>query len=67
MEFMPSLQEVMQFVLFNSMKQYGLKGKIPLIGSGWLNAEDVRPQQKLASRRNQVNFILGLSSRYSRK
>ena len=29
-------------------EQYGLKGKIPLIGSGWLNAEDVRPQQKLA-------------------
>jgi branched-chain amino acid transport system substrate-binding protein len=30
-------------------EQYGLKGKIPLIGSGWLNAEDVRPQQKLSS------------------
>ena len=29
-------------------EQYGLKGKIPLIGSGWLNAEDTRPQQKLA-------------------
>ncbi|MCQ6274211.1 ABC transporter substrate-binding protein [Bacillus sp. V3B] len=28
--------------------QYGLQGKIPLIGSGWLNAEDVRPQQKLS-------------------
>ncbi|KAB2330498.1 ABC transporter substrate-binding protein [Cytobacillus depressus] len=26
-------------------EQYGLKGKIPLIGSGWLVAEDVRPQQ----------------------
>jgi branched-chain amino acid transport system substrate-binding protein len=26
-------------------EQYGLKGKIPLIGSGWLNAEDVRPAQ----------------------
>lgn len=25
--------------------QYGLKGKIPLIGSGWLTAEDTRPQQ----------------------
>ena len=30
-------------------EEYGLKGKIPLIGSGWLNAEDTRPQQKLAS------------------
>ena len=30
-------------------EQYGLKGKIPLIGSGWLNAEDVRPQQALAA------------------
>lgn len=29
--------------------QYGLQGKIPLIGSGWLNAEDVRPQQKLSA------------------
>lgn len=29
-------------------EEYGLKGKIPLIGSGWLNAEDTRPQQKLA-------------------
>ncbi|WP_044895882.1 ABC transporter substrate-binding protein [Bacillus alveayuensis] len=26
-------------------EQYGLKGKIPLIGSGWLVAEDVRMQQ----------------------
>ncbi len=26
-------------------EQYGLKGSIPLIGSGWLNAEDVRPAQ----------------------
>ena len=26
-------------------EQYGLKGNIPLIGSGWLNAEDVRPAQ----------------------
>lgn len=26
-------------------EQYGLKGQIPLIGSGWLNAEDVRPAQ----------------------
>ncbi|MEB3100164.1 ABC transporter substrate-binding protein [Ferviditalea candida] len=24
-------------------EQYGLKGKITLIGSGWLNAEDIRP------------------------
>ncbi len=30
-------------------EQYGLKGKIPLIGSGWLTAEDVRPQQALSS------------------
>ena len=30
-------------------EEYGLKGKIPLIGSGWLNAEDTRPQQKLAA------------------
>ena len=30
-------------------EEYGLKEKIPLIGSGWLNAEDTRPQQKLAS------------------
>ncbi|WP_338452144.1 ABC transporter substrate-binding protein [Niallia oryzisoli] len=30
-------------------EEYGLKGKIPLVGSGWLNAEDVRPQQKLAA------------------
>lgn len=29
-------------------EEYGLKGKIPLIGSGWLNAEDTRPQQKMA-------------------
>lgn len=29
-------------------EQYGLKGKIPLIGSGWLTAEDVRPQQAQA-------------------
>lgn len=29
-------------------EQYGLKGKIPLIGSGWLTAEDVRPQQATA-------------------
>ena len=48
-------------------EQYGLKGKIPLIGSGWLNAEDVRPQQKLASERDQVCVILGLSFRYCRK
>lgn len=26
-------------------EQYGLKGEIPLIGSGWLNAEDIRPAQ----------------------
>ncbi len=26
-------------------EQYGLKGKIPLIGSGWLNAENIRPAQ----------------------
>lgn len=26
-------------------EQYGLKGQIPLIGSGWLNAEDIRPEQ----------------------
>ncbi|WP_019121880.1 ABC transporter substrate-binding protein [Brevibacillus massiliensis] len=26
-------------------EQYGLKGKIPLVGSGWLNAEDIRPAQ----------------------
>lgn len=26
-------------------EQYGLKGQIPLIGSGWLNAEDTRPAQ----------------------
>ncbi|WP_180954851.1 ABC transporter substrate-binding protein [Bacillus sp. V3-13] len=30
-------------------EQYGLKGKIPLIGSGWLVAEDVRPQQALSA------------------
>ena len=29
-------------------EQYGLKGKIPLIGAGWLTAEDVRPSQGLA-------------------
>ena len=29
-------------------EQYGLKGEIPLIGSGWLTAEDVRPQQAQA-------------------
>lgn len=29
-------------------EQFGLKGKIPLIGSGWLVAEDVRPQQALS-------------------
>jgi branched-chain amino acid transport system substrate-binding protein len=29
-------------------EQYGLKGKIPLIGSGWLNAEDIRPAQGTA-------------------
>lgn len=29
-------------------EQYGLKGKIPLIGSGWLTAEDVRPQQGMS-------------------
>ena len=29
-------------------EQYGLKGKIKLIGSGWLNAEDVRPAQGMA-------------------
>ncbi|RFB15417.1 ABC transporter substrate-binding protein [Bacillus sp. HNG] len=29
-------------------EQYGLKGKIPLIGSGWLTAEDTRPQQGTA-------------------
>lgn len=27
-------------------QQYGLEGEIPLIGSGWLNAEDVRPAQE---------------------
>jgi branched-chain amino acid transport system substrate-binding protein len=30
-------------------EKYGLKGNIPLIGSGWLNAEDVRPAQGNAS------------------
>ena len=30
-------------------EQYGLKGKIPLIGAGWLTAEDVRPSQGLAA------------------
>lgn len=30
-------------------EQYGLKGTIPLIGAGWLTAEDVRPSQGLAA------------------
>jgi branched-chain amino acid transport system substrate-binding protein len=30
-------------------EQFGLKGKVPLIGSGWLNAEDIRPAQGNAS------------------
>lgn len=38
--------DAIQFV--KQYEEYGLKGKIPLIGSGWLNAEDTRPEQGTA-------------------